>query len=53
MAAGSPRTFMAALASPVVGVLTQRFGARPVVTASLLLLGGVYALTSRVDALWQ
>ena len=53
MAAGSPRTFVAALASPVVGVLTQRFGARPVVTVSLLLLGSVYALTSRVDALWQ
>jgi len=53
MAAGSPRTFVAALASPVVGVLTQRFGARPVVALSLLLLGGVYALTSQVDALWQ
>ena len=53
MTAASPRTFMAALASPVVGVLTQRFGARPVIVASLALLGGVYALTSRVDALWQ
>ncbi len=53
MAAGSPRTFIAALASPIVGVLTQRFGARPVVAVSLLLLGSVYALTSRVDALWH
>ncbi|MAG31081.1 MAG: hypothetical protein CL908_09355 [Deltaproteobacteria bacterium] len=53
MTAGSPRTFVAALASPVVGVLTQRFGARPVVVISLVVLGSTYALTSQIDALWQ
>jgi len=53
MAAGSPRTFVAALASPVVGILTQRFGTRPVVSVGLVLLGSAYVLTSRVDALWQ
>ncbi|MBJ22793.1 MAG: hypothetical protein CL933_25560 [Deltaproteobacteria bacterium] len=53
MAAGSPRTFVAALASPIIGMLTHRFGARPVVAVSLFLLGSVYALTSRIDALWH
>jgi len=53
MTAGSPRVIVASLASPVIGILTQRFGTRPVVAISLVILGCAYALTSRVDALWQ
>ena len=43
MAAGSPRTIVIALASPLVGVLTARFGARPVIAVSIALIGVVFA----------
>lgn len=53
MAAGSPRTIVIALASPLVGVLTARFGARPVIAVSIALIGVVFAGYSAIEELWQ
>ncbi|MCH2171398.1 MFS transporter [Myxococcota bacterium] len=53
MLAGTPRTVVAALASPMVGALTQRYGSRPVIIGGLLLLGTSYSLFAFVQDLWH
>lgn len=53
MAAGSPRTIVIALASPLVGMLTARYGSRPVMAVSVALIGVVFAGYSAVEELWQ
>jgi len=51
--AGSPGTFVTALASPVAGFLTQRYGARPVVMFGVLLPALIGWGLSSVSSLWQ
>ncbi len=53
MAAASPRVIFAALASPFVGALAYRFGARPVLALSIVLLGGVLACSSLIQNLYH
>jgi sugar phosphate permease len=53
MAAGSPGTWMTAIASPIAGYLTQRYGARPVVTVGVLLPALIGWGFSEVRELWQ
>jgi MFS family permease len=53
MLASSPQTWMTALASPVAGYLTARYGARPVVLFGTLWVTVVFFGLSRVETLWQ
>ncbi len=48
-----PTNAVVALASPAVGALTYRLGARPVLAASIALLGLVYAGMSALQSFWQ
>jgi len=51
--ARAPLLFIIAFASPVVGALTVRFGARRVLTASTLLFGVPALIVSGMTELWQ
>jgi MFS family permease len=51
--AASPGTIVTALASPVAGFLTQRYGARPVVTFGVLLPALIGWGFSGLTTLWQ
>src|SRR5262245_35091876 len=51
MAAGSPRVIVAALASPLVGVLVERFGARRILIVSVLMIGALFSLYGAVQSL--
>jgi MFS family permease len=51
MAASSPRMIVAALASPLIGVLTYRFGARPILVAAVMLTSAVFGLYAAVHSL--
>lgn len=53
MLAASPQTWMTALASPVAGYLTARYGARPVVLFGTLWVTVVFFGLSHVQTLWQ
>jgi len=53
MLASSPQTWMTALASPVAGWLTQRYGARPVVIFGVCWLSVLFFGFSRMQTLWQ
>jgi MFS family permease len=53
MLAMSPATWVTALASPVAGLLTQRYGARPVVIFGICWLALLYIGFSQVENLWQ
>ena len=53
MAAGSPRVIVAAAASPFVGALVFRFGARRILALSILLLGGVFVCSSLIQNLYH
>jgi sugar phosphate permease len=44
---------MAGLAMPVAGYLVDRVGARPLLVAGVMLIGGGFVAISRVEALWQ
>jgi MFS family permease len=52
-AARAPQIFVIALASPLVGFVTVRFGARGVLVAATLLLGASFVLLSGISTLWQ
>ncbi len=51
--ARAPQLWVIALASPLVGALTVRFGARSILSVSCLGLAGGFALMSGVQGLWQ
>ena len=51
MAALSPRTIVAALASPLVGTLMYRFGARSILVVGVLLIGVVFGLYGAIQNL--
>ncbi len=44
---------MAGLTMPVAGYLVDRVGARPLLVAGVMLIGGGFVAISRVEALWQ
>jgi sugar phosphate permease len=44
---------IAGLAMPVAGYLVDRVGARPLLVAGVMLIGGGFIAISRVEALWQ
>jgi sugar phosphate permease len=44
---------IAGLAMPVAGYLVDRVGARPLLVAGVMLIGGGFVAISRVEALWQ
>lgn len=48
-----PQLALMAVVSPLVGIVTVRFGARPILIASTGLLGLAFAAVARIDALWQ
>ncbi len=52
-AARIPQLAVMAAASPLLGVLTVRFGARPILIASTALLGFAFAGVSGITTLWQ
>jgi len=52
-AARAPQLFVIALASPLIGVLTVRFGARSVLTGATLLLALGFVAVSQMQAIWQ
>jgi len=52
-AARIPQLAVMAAASPLLGVLTVRFGARPILIASTALLGVAFAGVSEITSLWQ
>lgn len=52
-AARAPQLFVIALASPAVGWLTVRFGARPLLVVSTLALGLVFLGFAEMEGLWQ
>jgi len=45
--------FVTAFASPLVGTLCVRWGARAVVTVSVILLGVIFSLYGAIESLWQ
>lgn len=45
--------FLSGLAAPIVGRLLDRFGARPVIFASLLLIATGFGLRPLIHSLWQ
>lgn len=51
--ARTPQLWIMALASPMVGFLVVRFGARAVLTCSTVLLGVAFLMLSGISALWQ
>jgi MFS family permease len=51
--ARAPQLFVIALASPLVGAMTIRFGARRVLSGAALLLGIAFCLLSGLESLWQ
>jgi MFS family permease len=51
--ARAPQLFVIALASPLVGAMTIRFGARRVLSGAALLLGISFCLLSGLESLWQ
>ena len=51
-AARLPQLLVMSLASPLVGVLTVRVGARPLLVGSALLLGICFAVLSTIESLW-
>jgi MFS family permease len=53
MLAFSPQTWVTALASPVAGYLTARYGARPVVMFGTLWVAVVFVGLSQVQTIWQ
>ncbi len=53
MLASSPATWVTALASPLAGFLTQRYGSRPVVIFGLCWLALLFTGFSHVQNLWQ
>jgi nitrate/nitrite transporter NarK len=53
MTAASPGTWMTGVASPIAGWLTQRYGARPVVTVGVLLPALLGWGFSELRELWQ
>jgi MFS family permease len=53
MFASSPSTWMTALASPVAGYLTQRYGARPVVSVGVILCAFIGWGYSQLSELWH
>jgi MFS family permease len=52
-AARIPQLAVMAAASPLLGILTVRFGARPILIASTALLGIAFAGVSGISSLWQ
>jgi MFS family permease len=52
-AARIPQLALMAAASPLLGILTVRFGARPILVASTLLLGVAFAGVAGITSLWQ
>jgi MFS family permease len=52
-AARIPQLALMAAASPLVGILCVRFGGRPILLASTLLLGVAFAGVSGITNLWQ
>jgi MFS family permease len=48
-----PQLALMAAASPLVGILTVRVGARPILLASSLLLGVAFAGVAGITSLWQ
>src|SRR6185295_14307327 len=53
MLASSPTTWMTALASPVAGYMTQRYGARPVVAVGTILAALIGWGHSQISQLWH
>lgn len=51
--AQAPQLFVIALASPAVGFLAARFGARPVLSVSVLVLAGAFAGLAGMRSWWQ
>ena len=48
-----PQLALMAAVSPLVGIVTVRFGARPILIASTGLLGLAFAAVAEIGALWQ
>ncbi len=53
MLAGAPAVVMTALASPVAGIMTQRYGARPVVAFGAVLVSLLFWGFSQMQTLWH
>jgi MFS family permease len=51
--AQGPQMFVIAFASPLVGVMVARHGARAVLTASALILAGAYAAMAGMQSWWH
>lgn len=51
--ARAPQLFVIAAVSPLVGLLSVRFGARRILIASSILIGFAFVLFSRLQSLWQ
>jgi MFS family permease len=51
--ARGPQLLVTALSSPLLGALTVRYGARPILVGSTLLLGFAFAGVSGIGSLWQ
>jgi MFS family permease len=52
-AARLPQLAVMAAASPLLGILTVRFGARPILIASTAMLGVAFAGVAGITSLWQ
>lgn len=52
-AARGPQLFVTALSSPLLGVLTLRYGARVILVASTLVLGAAFLGLAGMQSLWQ
>jgi MFS family permease len=52
-AARAPQLFVLALASPLVGVVAVRFGARPILVAATAIIGIGFLLFSQMSELWH
>jgi MFS family permease len=51
--ARGPQLFVTALSSPLLGVLTLRYGARAILVASTLVLGAAFLGLAQMQSLWQ
>ena len=51
--ARAPQIFVIALASPLIGAATVRFGSRRILACAAGVLGVAFVLLSRFDSLWQ
>jgi sugar phosphate permease len=51
--ARAPQLFVIAAVSPLIGVLTVRFGARPILILSSLGVGACFLLFSQIQTLWH